>query len=62
MSEMTLIEDAVDAGIDAASEYVGSLLPIGQRAWGDKEYGIAETAARAAIAALQESIKGGYRT
>jgi len=60
MSETTLIEDAVEAGVEAASEYVSSL-PMGQRTWGDKEYGIAETAARAAIAALQEGANGSYR-
>jgi len=59
-SETTLIEDAVDAGTEAASEYVSSL-PAGQQAWGDKEFQIAETAARAAIAALQDGANGSYR-
>ncbi len=36
---------AVEAGLEAASEYVTSL-PPGQRAWDTKEYRIAETAAR----------------
>jgi len=57
MSETTVIEDAVEAGIEAASEYVSSL-PAGQRAWGDKEFQIAETAARAAIAALNRTQSG----
>jgi hypothetical protein len=35
------IEDAVNEAIEAASTYV-SLLPAGQKAWGEKEYNIAE--------------------
>jgi len=60
-SETTRIEDAVEAGTEAAAEYVSSL-PAGQQAWGDKEFQIAETAARAAIAALQGGAKCIYRT
>jgi hypothetical protein len=44
--------DAVQDGIEAASEAV-SALPLGNCAWGQKEYMIAETAAKAAIAAFQ---------
>lgn len=55
--DVTIIEDAVEAGIEAASEYVSSL-PSGQKTWDTKEYKIAETAARAAIAALQGSANG----
>lgn len=40
--------DAIEAGIEAASAYVGAL-PKGQQAWSLKEYKIAETAARAAV-------------
>ncbi len=50
---MVDVEDAVDKAIDAAAEYVSSL-PSGQKAWGMKEYKIAETAARAAIAVLRQ--------
>ena len=58
MSESTptaasIIEEAVEAGIEAAGEYVSSL-PMGQRAWASKEYRIAEVAAREAIAALRQ--------
>lgn len=53
MSGITDIEDAVEAAIDAAGEYV-SLLPLGQKAWGVKEYKIAEVAARKAIAAIRQ--------
>lgn len=42
--------DTVEVGVEAASEYVSSL-PNGQKSWGNKEYRIAETAARAALAA-----------
>jgi hypothetical protein len=51
-AEYRLTYDAVQAGIDAASDAV-SELPAGQRAWGQKEYRIAEIAARHAIAALR---------
>ncbi len=46
------IETAVDQGIEAAAEYVSSL-PKGQNRWDNKEYKIAEIAAREAIASLQ---------
>ena len=46
-------QDAIEAGIEAASEAV-SALPLGQKAWGTKEYMIAETAARTAVADLWE--------
>jgi len=52
-------EDAVEAGVEAAAEYVSSL-PAGQRTWDDREYRIAEMAARAAIAALQDGARGGH--
>lgn len=52
-AELTIIEDAVDTGIEAAAEYVSSL-PLGQKGWDTKEYRIAETAARVAIAALRQ--------
>ena len=55
-----LIHDAVQAGIDAASEAV-SAMPKGQRGWDSKEYQIAETAARAAVAALVAKV-GRVRT
>ena len=53
----TQIEDAVDAAIETASEYVSSL-PSGQKAWGMKEYGIADKAARKAIAIIMENLNG----
>lgn len=48
-----MIEEAVEAGIEAAAKYV-SALPAGQKAWGSKEFQIAERAAREAIAALRQ--------
>lgn len=45
--------DAIEAGIEAASEAV-SALPMGQRAWAEKEYTIAQTAARVAVEDLWE--------
>ncbi len=59
--ETTVIENAVEQAIEAAGEYV-SALPLGQRAWGMKEYKIAETAAREAIAALTEDCEEGAAT
>jgi len=56
-TETTMIEDAMEAGIEAAAEYVSSL-PLGQRGWDMKEYRIAETAAREAIAALRQAEAG----
>lgn len=53
----TDIEDAVNEAIEAASNYV-SLLPAGQKAWGEKEYNIADTAAREAIAAIRQKEAG----
>lgn len=47
-TSQTTIEDAVEAGIEAASEMVSNL-PSGQRSWDQREYKIAETAARAAV-------------
>ena len=52
-SQTTQIEDAIEAGIEAASEYVSNL-PSGQKAWGMKEFEIARTAAREAVAALRQ--------
>ena len=56
MSETDIrrIQNAVEAGIDAASLAV-SALPSSQKAWGLKEYQIAEIAARVAIAALRQT-------
>ena len=54
-NETTLIEDAVDAAIEAASDYVSSL-PPGQKGWDRKEYAIADTAARKAIAIIMAAI------
>jgi hypothetical protein len=48
------IEEAVEAGVEAAAEWVSSSLPKGQQAWGPKEYQIAERSAREAIAALRQ--------
>lgn len=45
------LQDAIEAGIEAASQAV-SALAAGQKAWGDKEYLIAETAAREAVSDL----------
>lgn len=53
MSETT-IQDAIEAGIEAASEAV-STMGLGQKAWGVKEFEIARTAARAAVAAITEA-------
>jgi hypothetical protein len=60
-SPPTKIEDAVEAGIEAAAEYVSSL-PSGQKYWAMKEYKIAETAAREAIAALRQAAAGDSRS
>jgi hypothetical protein len=57
MNEYIMIEDAVEEAIEAAGAYVSSL-PSGQKAWGMKEYKIAETAAREAIAALRQMEAG----
>jgi hypothetical protein len=57
MPQTALIEDAVEEAIEAAGAYVSSL-PKGQNAWGMKEYKIAETAAREAIAALRQMEAG----
>lgn len=45
------IEHAVDEAIDAAIRYVDSL-PNDENSWGDREFTIADTAAREAIARL----------
>lgn len=42
------LASAVEAAIDAASEYASSL-PMGKKAWSTKEYRIAEIAAYKAI-------------
>jgi hypothetical protein len=47
------IEEAVEAGVKAAVEWVSSL-PKGRQAWGSKEHQIAERSAREAIAALRQ--------
>jgi hypothetical protein len=51
-AEFTLIEDVIEAAIEAASAFVSSL-PSGQKGWSQKEHKIAETAAREAIAILK---------
>lgn len=51
-TEIKMIEDAVEAGIEAASEYVSG--ESADKSWGRKEYRIAEIAAREAIAALRQ--------
>lgn len=56
-AQTILIEEAVEAGIEAAAEYVSSL-PAGQKGWDTKEYRIADTAAREAIAALRQAEAG----
>lgn len=43
-----IVEEAIEVGIEAAAEYASSL-PLGRRAWAEKEFGIAETAARHAV-------------
>ncbi len=53
----TRIEDVIDAAIDAASDYVSSL-PVGQKEWTMREYGIADKAARKAISILMENQHG----
>lgn len=45
--------DAIEAGIEAASEAV-SALPTDQRAWTEKEHMIAQTAARVAVEDIWE--------
>ena len=50
--ETAEIEDAVECGIECAADYVASR-PMGQRAWGAKEYGIARAAARATAKAMK---------
>ena len=45
---MSLKDDAVDAGIEAAGEAVSGL-PSGQKSWDQKEYMIAKVAAEAAV-------------
>ena len=56
-NQTTMIEDAVEEAIEAAGAYV-SALPPGQKSWGMKEYKIAETAAREAIASLRQMEAG----
>lgn len=53
-ADISSIEDAIEAGIDAASEYVSALPSSGQKAWDVKEFKIAEIAARKAIEAWRE--------
>lgn len=57
MTDARMIEDAVEAGIEAAATWVSegneSFL-VGRRAWSSKEFQIAEKAAREAIAALRQ--------
>lgn len=55
--QMTMIENAVDAGIEAAAEAVSSMA-MGQKAWGAKEFEIARIAAREAIATLRQMEAG----
>ncbi len=50
-AEIKMIEDAVDAGIEAAAEYVSG--EPADKSWARKEYRIAEISARKAIAALR---------
>lgn len=52
-----IIEDAVEAGIEAAAEAVSNL-PMGKRKWNKKEYMIAATAARAAVKLLARRLHG----
>ena len=53
VSMLSLIENAIEDGIDAAARYVSSL-PDGEKTWDAREYRIAEKAARAAIAAFRQ--------
>ena len=57
MTDVSMIEDAVDAGIEEAARWVSegneSFL-VGNRGWSSKEYQIAERAAREAIAAIRQ--------
>jgi hypothetical protein len=56
--EITDIEYVVNEAIEAASRYV-SLLPAGQRVWGEREYDVADIAARKAISCVSDT--DGYR-
>jgi hypothetical protein len=49
------LQDAIEAGIEAAAEAV-SALPRGERMWAGREYLIAETAARVAVSDLWERL------
>ena len=53
-----MIEDAVKEAIEAASEYVSSQPDGADKSWGNKEYQIADIAARMAIAALRQMEAG----
>ena len=55
-AEIKMIEDAVEAGIEAAAEYVSA--EAADKSWDRKEYKIAEIAAREAIAALRQAEAG----
>jgi hypothetical protein len=52
--QLKMIEDAVEAGIEAAAEYVSSQPRGADKSWSSKEYRLAEVAAREAIAALRQ--------
>ncbi len=45
--------DPAEVGIDAATEMVSNL-PAGQKAWGTKEFRIAQTAAMSSVTAERE--------
>jgi hypothetical protein len=53
--EKTLV-DAVEAGVEAAAEYVSAQPPGADKSWGSKEFRIAETAAMAAANACIKAL------
>lgn len=55
-TKTTLEQEAIDVGIEAASDAV-HILPKGQQAWDKKEYMIAEIAAQNAARYMKENLK-----
>jgi hypothetical protein len=52
----TALVGAIEAGVEAAAEYVSEQPPGADKSWGSKEYRIAETAAMAAASACIKAL------
>lgn len=52
----TSLVDAVEAGVEAAAEYVSAQPPGADKSWGSKEFRIAEAAAMAAANACIKAL------